>query len=327
MTRRLGREALERVVQPLVAGIYAADPESLSLAATMPRFPELERQQRSLILGLRAQRLQQEPPAGTSGARWSLFVTLAGGMAELVEALGQRLPAGAIRLRSPVASLARTEAGRRWRVLLADGRALEADGVVLATPAHQTAGILAGLDAELASLLKGIPYTSSATVTLAYRREALAHPLDGFGFIVPRSEGRQVLASTFSSVKYPGRAPDGHVLLRAFLGGTLGGTASQLEDEALEQAVREEMAALLGISTAPLLTRVHRHPAALPQYRVGHLNRLAAIEARLRQHPGLTLAGNAYRGVGIANCIHSGEEAVERLLAALTPLQAGKGDA
>ncbi|MBI2879024.1 MAG: protoporphyrinogen oxidase, partial [Candidatus Rokubacteria bacterium] len=313
--RRLGREALERVAQPLVAGIYTADPESLSLAATMPRFLELERRHRSLILGLRAEAARRAGAASASGVRYGLFASLAGGMGELVEALAGRL-ADAVRLKSPVAGLSRSDRPPRWRIYLADGGTLEADGVMLATEAHAAARIAADLDPELARDLAGIPYASSATVTLGYRREAIAHPLDGFGVVVPRSERRPIIACTFSSLKYPGRAPEGHVLLRAFLGGALQEGMLALDDEALAATARAELAALLGITGPPELVRVHRHPAAMPQYRVGHLELVAGIEARLARHPGLALAGSAYRGVGLADTIHSAETAASHLLLA-----------
>jgi protoporphyrinogen/coproporphyrinogen III oxidase len=308
--RRLGREALERVAQPLVGGIYSADPDRLSLAATMPRFLALEREHRSLILGLRRTARAGET-AGASGARWSLFVTLAGGMEELVAALAARLPAGAVRLGSPVGGIVPAPDG--WRVHPRDGAPLHADGVVLAGPAPAMAALVSAVDPGLASQLGGIVYASSATVALAYPRAAVRHPLDGFGFVVPRVEGRAILACTFSSVKYPGRAPDGAVLLRVFVGGALQADLLARADEDLIRLAHDDVATLLGITGDPVLARVWRHPGAMPQYEVGHLDRVAAIESRLEAFPSLALAGAAYRGVGIADCVRSGEAAAERL--------------
>jgi protoporphyrinogen/coproporphyrinogen III oxidase len=324
VTRRLGREALERVAEPLVAGIYTATPERLSLAATMPRFLARKRQHRSLILGLRRSAAAREV-AGASGARWSLFVTLTGGMAELVETLAARLPAGSVRLGCPVVGVDRGGAGERWRVRLGDGTATGADAVVLAGEAHRMAPLVAGFDPELARLLGGIGYASSATVTLAYPRAAIGHPLDGFGFVVPRGEGRAALACTFSSVKYPGRAPEGTVLLRAFLGGARAEDVLAHDDARLVLLAEADLAGLLRITGPPLLARVARHPASMPQYEVGHLDRVASIEARLRSWPGLALAGGAYRGVGIPDCIHSGEDAAERIVAAAPALDSRRG--
>ncbi len=314
VTRRLGREALERVAEPLVAGIYTADPERLSLAATMPRFLALEREHRSLILALRRGTTRREQ-AGASGARWSLFVTLAGGMGELLEALVARLPAEAVRLGCPVVAVLRDADDALWAVRLRDGHRVAADGVILAGQAPRMGELVREADPELARRLGEIPYASSASVSLAYPRAAIRHPLDGFGFVVPRREGRAALACTFSSVKYPGRAPEGFALLRVFLGGALGDAVLEHDDATLIRLAHDDIAALLGIESAPVLTRVSRHPAAMPQYEVGHLDRIGAIEARLAVLPGLAVAGSAYRGVGIADCIRSGEEAADRLLA------------
>jgi oxygen-dependent protoporphyrinogen oxidase len=311
--RRLGREALERVAQPLVAGIYTADPDTLSLAATMPRFLELERRERSVILAMwRATRKAPALANGASGARWSLFVTFADGMEELVQALARRLPPGAVRRGERVTEVTRHGSG--WRVVTGGGAALSADAVVVATEAHQAARMLRYLDPSLAHLLEGIAYASSATVTLGYRRTDIPHALDGFGFVVPQVEGRPIIACTFSSVKYPGRAPAGHELLRVFLGGALNEGVLDAPDDRLVATARGQLGELLGITAEPLLVRVSRYTKAMPQYHVGHLARVEAIEQCLRHHEGLSLAGGAYRGVGIADCVHSAETAVEGLL-------------
>jgi oxygen-dependent protoporphyrinogen oxidase len=313
VSRRLGREALERVAQPLVAGIYTADPDVLSLAATMPRFLEVERKQRSLILGLwRAARKAPAQGQGVSGARWSLFVTFAGGMEEFVRTLVSRLPADSVRLGRRVASVTREGSG--WRLGLGDGTAALADGVIISAESHQAARMLRYTDPGLSHLLEGIAYASSATVTLGWRRADIPHPLDGFGFVVPQVERRPIIACTFSSVKYAGRAPDGFALLRVFAGGALNETVLEGDDDTLIRVARAELAELLGIQAPPLVARVSRYPRAMPQYHVGHLARVEAIEGCLRGHPGLALVGGAYRGVGIADCIHSAEEAAGRLL-------------
>jgi oxygen-dependent protoporphyrinogen oxidase len=316
--RRLGSEAFERVAQPLVAGIYTADPDRLSLAATMPRFLDMERQHRSLILALwKASRRVPHVAKGASGARWSLFVTFRDGMEELVRALAERLPPGSVRLKERATSVAREGPG--WSVALGDGGAIQTDGVIVATEAFQAARLFRCLDPALGHLLETIPYASSATVSLAYRREQIAHRLDGFGFVVPRGEKRPVLACTFSSVKYPGRAPQGFALLRLFLGGALNEGVLQEEDEKLIATSHSEVARLLGVSGPSHLSRVHRHPASMAQYHLGHLDRVTAIERRVVEHPGLALAGSGYRGVGIADCIHSAEDAAVRVLDTTEP--------
>ncbi len=319
VTRRLGREALERVAQPLVGGIYTADPDALSLAATMPRFLEMERKSRSLIWSMwRAQRRMAAAArtagavataAPTSGARWSLFVSIDDGMQSLIDALAQRLPEGVVRLGRATSGVER--AGDAWTIISEDGESLSADAAVLATPAHQSARFVAGLDASLAAELRGIPYASSATVSLAYRDDQIPRALDGFGFVVPLVEARAIVACTYSSIKYPGRAPEGHALVRAFVGGAMQQHLFEQDDAAMAESVRRELRQLLGITSEPLLTRIHRHAQAMPQYRVGHLDRMMRIDAALARHPGLAVAGNAYRGVGIPDCVHSGEMAAE----------------
>ena len=307
--RRLGREALERVAQPLVAGIYTADPDELSLTATMPRFGELERRERSIILGLwRANR--RAPQSGTSGARWSLFVTFQNGMEELVTELASRLPPGSVLLKHRVDGIERHGAG--WRVTGGLGTALEADHLILATESHAASRLTRYIDPALATLLGEIPYASSATVSFGYRRADVPHPLDGFGIVVPRTEGRSMLACTFSSVKYPGRAPEGHALLRCFVGGALNERVLESDDAALAAVARDELRLSLGITAEPVLTRVARWTKAMPQYHVGHGARVEAIEQCAAARPGLHLCGGAYRGVGIADCVRSGEAAAER---------------
>ena len=310
--RRLGREALERIAQPLVAGIYTADPDELSLLATMPRFVELERRERSLIVGLwKASR--KAPAASTSGARWSLFVSLAGGMGELIAALASRLPSDAVRLKHRVGGTERR--GVQWRVTTEEAGAIDADAVIVATETHAASRLLRYVDPPLGTMLEMIPYASSATVSLGYRRADVPHPLDGFGFVVPRAEHRDLLACTFSSVKYPGRAPERHVLIRCFVGGALNAAALERSDDEIVERVRRELGEALGITAAPMLTRVARHPASMPQYAVGHLTTVETIERRLAAIPGLLLAGGGYRGVGIADCVRSGEAAADAAFA------------
>ena len=311
--RRLGREVLERVAQPLIGGIYASDPEALSLAATMPRFPEMERSHGSVILGSRRAQRRRAQAADETGARWSLFVSIDGGMEVLVRRIEEALGPGVARLGETVRELSWNPDARRWRV--DTGHAgLEADAVICTLPAFAAARALTTLDSELAGELGAIPFSSTATVNLAYRRSDIAHPLDGYGFVVPHVERRKIMACTFSSVKYAGRAPEDIALLRCFAGGALQPDMLDQPDEALEAQVREDLEALLGISGTPILCRTTRYPDCMPQYNVGHLDRVERIETRLQQFPTLALAGKSYRGVGIADCIASGEAAAEGMV-------------
>jgi oxygen-dependent protoporphyrinogen oxidase len=233
-------------------------------------------------------------------------------MGQMIDALAARLPDSAVQLKTRVTGIER--AGSGWRVGVGGG-ALDADAVVMTAEAHAAARMLRYVDPQIAMLLGDITYASSATVSLGYRRADVPHALDAFGFVVPRTEGRALLAGTFSSVKYPGRAPEGHALIRCFLGGALDAAMLERDDETLITCAREELRAALGITAAPVLTRLARHPFAMPQYRVGHLARVDTIEHRLRALPGLFLAGGAYRGVGIADCVRSGEAAAEAAIA------------
>jgi len=204
--------------------------------------------------------------------------------------------------------------GSGWRVATDDGASLDADHVIVTAEGHATGRLLRYVDPALATLLGEIAYASSATITLGYHRGDIPHALDGFGFVVPRTEGRAVLACTFSSVKYPGRAPEGGALLRVFLGGAMNEGVLEGDDETLVRVARGELAELLGVQVPPLWTRVGRYPRAMPQYQIEHLVRVEAIEGCVRELPGLALAGGAYRGVGIADCVRSGEDAAARLL-------------
>lgn len=318
--RRLGQEALERAAQPMIGGVYTADPEQLSLRATMPRFLEMERKHRSLILGLinsrkRAERGNTNGAEGSAaGPRYSLFIALDGGLAVLPERLAELLPKGTIRTSTIVERVERND--DRWNVFTLE-ETIEADAICLATPAYATSRLIEGVAPELARALNLIEYASSATVNLVYRREEIPHALDGFGFVVPAVERRTLLACTFSSVKYPGRAPSGTVLLRAFVGGALFPQTYDLGDERMLAGIAHDLKELLGVTAKPRDAVVTRWPRSMPQYNVGHLDRVARIEEESGRYPTLALAGSAYRGVGIPDCVRSGEAAAERLVEAL----------
>lgn len=316
--RRLGREALDRLVQPLVGGIYTADPNELSLKATLPHFHAMERDHGGLIRGgLAEAKLARGADRRDSGARYGLFASLIDGMETLPKALAASLPEGSVRLGTAVRRVTRPEPGSPWVVETLDGPTIEADGVILATEAHASARLLDAHDPDLALNLRSIPYASSAIVTVGFARDDVAHPLDGFGVVVPAIEGRKILAASFTSKKFPGRAPAGTVLMRVFVGGAMQPELYDLDDDAIEALVLDELSGLLGARGTPLLLRVARHPRAMPQYTLGHLDRVESIRRRLARHPRLALAGNAFDGVGIPDVIRSGQEAAEALLRAL----------
>jgi oxygen-dependent protoporphyrinogen oxidase len=307
LRRRLGQEAVDRLGQPLMAGIHSGDPERLSLRATFPRLAELEARYRSLLRGFRATaRAAPGPPAAAIGLG-SAFVSLRDGLSALVEALVATLPPASLRSATSVASVARTGAGFSLR--MADGATEAASAVIVAVPPPHAAVMLADLDRELADLLAAIPFVSTAAVFLGYRREDVGHPLDGHGVLVPWTEGLRTSACTFFSSKFAGRAPEGHVLLRGFLGSARDPGVLASTDAELAQIVREELGPLLGLRGEPVLVRVYRWPGGTPQMEVGHLERMARIEARLAAGPGLLLAGAGLRGAGVPDCIADGRAA------------------
>ncbi len=320
VTRRLGREALDRMAQPMIAGIYGADPMRLSLQATIPRFLDMEREYGSVIRGMWARSRAQAASApaggasptngnGVSGARYGLFVSFQDGMGVLIERLAERLPAGAIRLNTRVERL--TPNAQGWRLHLGSGELLEADAVILALPTYAAAELLRPLDDVLARMLGEIPYAASATVNLAYREQDVPHPLDGFGFVVPSAERLNILGCTFTHRKWAGRAPEGTALLRAFLGEAV---MHGRTDAELVELVRADLRKLLGITCPPRFTITARHPRSMAQYAVGHLERVDAMERRAAELPGIHLAGNGYRGIGIPDCVHLAELAAERVI-------------
>jgi oxygen-dependent protoporphyrinogen oxidase len=284
----------------------------------MPRFKEMEQSKRSVIYAMWSEqkRRARNREVG-SGARWSLFVTLLGGMQEFVDAIADRLPEGGIRQSCPVRTVTYNEPKRRWHVSMPGNEGLDAEGVILATPAFQAGTMLASIASAAAHELKEIPYASTATVSLAYRSEDFPHALDSFGFVVPVVESRKIMACTFSSLKYPGRAPEGYVLLRAFIGGSLQPELFHAAASTMAENVRAELAGLLGVTAEPLFSRIWRHPSSMPQYHVGHEARIQRIEAQLGKFPGLALAGSAYYGVGISDSVRTGQEAAEKIVAQL----------
>jgi oxygen-dependent protoporphyrinogen oxidase len=320
--RRLGREAYQRLVQPLVGGIYTADPERLSLAATLPRFLEMETEYRSLIRAAwqerksHARMKSRAADESASGARYGMFVAPRRGMASFIEALAGTMPRVEVRLNTPVERLDRTAEGR-WRVTFAGmtpGIA-DFDAIVVASSAHVAAELLAAADSGLAEELRAIQYASTAVVCLGYRRSQIEHPLDGFGCVVPAVEKREILAASFASVKFPDRAPADRVLIRVFIGGALQPELLSRDDEELAQAARRELSELIGARGEPEVTAVTRWTRAMPQYHLGHLDRIARIAAAAANLPGLHLVGSAYRGVGIPHCIQGGRQTAERVAA------------
>jgi oxygen-dependent protoporphyrinogen oxidase len=339
--RRLGRQAFERLVQPLAAGIWTADPARLGMAAACPEFLAMEREAGSLWAGerRRAGTRGGRPPGVShgsvaSGARYGQFLTLAGGLGMLPDRIAAALRQRGVRFVTgravalaasrgtapPNARNPDAPAHGPWTVHVAsDGTTaperLTADAVVLAVPSGVAAGLVMPIDANLASDLNAIEYAGSAIISLGFARDDVSHPLDAAGMVVPRTANRRALAVSFSSSKFPGRAPAGCVLVRVFVGGALDPGILALPDEDLIAIAHAEVGVLIGARGRPLVTRVDRWERAMPQYHVGHAARVARITAAVARHAGLGLAGNAYTGVGIPQVIASGRDAARAALA------------
>jgi protoporphyrinogen/coproporphyrinogen III oxidase len=312
VTRRFGREVAERVAEPVIAGLYTADASRLSLRMTMPRFLDLEAQEGSVTRGLRrAARARGSRPFG-HGTGGGGFVALRGGLGRIVSQLAARLPEGSVRTGSRATAVRRSGGG--FTVAVENGDTVAADAVVLACPAYVAARLVRTIDQELSGSLETLRYASCSTVHLVYPRADVGAALSSFGFFVPRTEGLPILACSYVSEKFEGRAPREVVVLRAFLGGA---TRPGILDEADDEIVRAAHGALAGVlrlSARPVLSRVHRHPQAMPQYDVGARDWVASIQARAQRHAGLFFTGSTVGAVGIPDCVRAAESVAERVL-------------
>ena len=316
--RRFGRQALERMMEPLMAGIYAGDAEQMSIRATFPRFVELEQEYGSVLRGMLAAKSASN--TGSRGTvRRTMFVSLKSGLDTLVNALVRRLTAQGVILRygSTVESLrVRSHQLGRWTydIIMRDGSVLSVDSLVLATPAFMTAELLRPLTPIAAGLLDMIPYASTATVALAYPASVIGGPVRGFGFVVPRREQRDLIAATWTSLKWPHRAPPDQLLARCYVGGAGRESILALDDQALVARVKTDLREMCGLAAPTLYVEVNRWIKAMPQYVLGHLDRLEQAEVALSRYGGVVLTGAAYRGVGIPDCIRGGTVAAEKVL-------------
>ncbi len=303
VTRRFGREVLERVAEPIVASLYTARAEELSLRLSLPRFLDMEAHEGSV---LRAMRKAARPRGGHAGGG---FLALTGGLGRFVEELLRRLPEGTVALSAPVDAIVRDPAGGSWRIRRSDGSRLRADTVVLACSASASASMVRDLDPTLASGLSELEYASCATVTLAYPIASIGAALRSNGFFVPRSEGLPILACSYVSRKFDDRGPAHTMVLRAFLGGATNPSVLGNDDARLVSIAHQTLARLLRIGHEPIVSRVHRFPGAMPQYRPGQLRWIERTRARVGGHPGLFVAGSTLGAVGLPDCTQSGEDA------------------
>jgi protoporphyrinogen/coproporphyrinogen III oxidase len=311
--RHYGAEMVDRLADPLLSGVYGGEAASLSVRAVLPRFAEMERNHGSLGRAMLAAR-KKMPPRGSRPAP-PLFTSLKNGMQQLVETLVPRLDPSSLRTNAQVHSI-QPEAGG-WMVSTGSSTGSNSDrfdAVILGVPTHSAAQLLATSGPELSSELAAIAYSSSITVGLGYDRDVRQSLPPGFGFLVPRSEGKQLLAATFVHNKFPHRAPEDRALLRCFFAGSSAEKVWQLTDDAIIAVVRNELQQILGLRAVPLFARVYKWKSAMAQYGVGHLERLDRIDRLRQQLPKLALAGNGYRGIGVPDCVRSGTEAAKQML-------------
>ncbi len=314
--RRLGNEALDKIAGPIMAGIYVADPEKLSLQSTFPQFSAMEQHYGSLIMAMQKAKKKRPPSPNSNQKPKAMFTSLQGGMTELVKTLLKQLT-GDLQLNTQVTALNYQAPGFEVGCNTPNGpQTLPTDAVVLAIPAFTTATLLEAIEPQLAELCKAIRYTSTATVSLGYRRADIVgqHDFDGFGFVIPKSENRKILACTWTSTKFNHRAPDDSVLLRAFVGGDAHGNLINLPDDELISLMKDEVSQTMGVTAEPIVCKIFRWANGNPQYDVGHLDRVSQIETLSEGIQGLYLTGSAFRGIGIPDCVQNAQTTVDKIL-------------
>jgi len=318
--RRLGAEALQKLIAPMASGIFAGDPETMSLVSCFPRIAELEREYGGLFVAMLAlaKKKKQERKEGkissSAAGPGGTLTSFKEGIQFLTDTLAAQLGE---RVRTGVAVASATRSGDNWEVRTTAGETLQADLVISAAPAFAAAGMLEGVDASLVDTLRQILYSTLNVVCCGFKTEGLGHPLDGFGYLVPKEEGRTVLGTLWDSSMFEERAPEGMALLRSMAGGACKPELMELPESELLQRVRDDLQVAMGISQTPCFSRIIRHQQAIPQYTVGHGKRLEAIEGRLSSLPGLLLTGNAFKGVGLNDCVAASQATVDKALALL----------
>ena len=309
--RHFGSEVVDRLADPLLSGVYGGDAASLSVRAVLPKFVEMEENYGSLCRAMLAGRRKMAAMKSAKGyTPKPLFSSLKGGMQEMIDAIVARLNPQSIRTGTVVSALTRNGSG--WELTTERG-AERFDAVIFATPARVASIMLAGIDKQLSADLGGVQYSSSITVTLGYQRDELKMCPPGFGFLVPRSEGTRMLATTFVHTKFPFRAPDNKALVRCFLGGAKDQGVLKMNDEEITALVRKELKQITGLTADPWFVKVYRWDRAMAQYTPGHLERIERIGATLKQMGNLAIAGNFYKGIGVPDCIRTGKEAAQHM--------------
>ncbi|MRR57218.1 MAG: protoporphyrinogen oxidase [Deltaproteobacteria bacterium] len=313
--RRLGKEALQKLISPMVSGIFAGDPETMSLKSCFPRIAELESEYGGLVMAmiLLARKKRRERAEGkvvsSAAGPGGVLTSFRNGIQTLTDVLEERLGHGTV-LTGRETNEIKPGKSVPFTVRTAAGD-LDADLVVVAAPSYAAAGMLRGLDPDLAGILDGIPYASMTVACFGYERERIEHDLNGFGYLIPKGEGMNTLGTLWDSSIFENRAPEGHLLLRSMLGGACFPEYLELPDDDVERRVKEDLKTIMGIKESPSYVRIYRHEKAIPQYTVGHGERLRALAERLKARPGLVLAGNSYRGIGLNDCVAAAERAAD----------------
>jgi len=319
VTRRLGKEALDKIAEPLVAGVHAGDPDTMSIRSSFPKFVELEEQYGSLVKGMIARMATMKKKSASApqgdGPRMTMFVTLKDGLGQLVDKLLEEIKEVELLSKTSVSEMTEREGG--YEVRTDTGRVIDCAAVVVATPAYISAELLRKIDPELSEKLLTIPYASTATISIGFNKKDIKHPMDGFGFVVPGSEKRGIMAASWSSIKWAGRAPDDKVLIRCFVGGAKRGHLVELDDAEMTRLVRDELKAMMGIDAEPVIFKIFRWRKAMPQYTIGHTERVADIKALTEKHPGLYLTGSAYHGIGISDTTREAEATAKKVVGTL----------
>ena len=315
--RRLGAEALDKLIAPMVSGIFAGDPETMSLKSCFPRIQQLEREYGGLLKAMikMAKKKREERKAGkvvaSAAGPGGVLTSFTGGIQELTDRTAAALT-GEVRTGAAVVAIVKKSDG--FELKLADGGSLDADIVVSAAPAHALAGMVEGLDGGMSAILREIPYAPMNVVCFGYERDRIARDLDGFGYLIPKKEGKSILGTLWDSSIFPNRAPAGKVLLRSMMGGATNPGAIALSEEEVKSRVMADLKEIMGITAAPDFVRIFRHEQAIPQYTVGHGRRLAALDERLAAFPGLVFTGNSFYGVGLNDCVNAANQAAAKVL-------------
>jgi len=316
--RRLGAEALDKLIGPMVSGIFAGNPETMSLKSCFPRIHELEQVYGGLLKAMvkMAKQKRAEVKAGKQVASAAgpagVLTSFVDGIQELTDGTVKELK-GNVQTGCAVTGLKAIDGG--WELRLADGSNYDANVVVSAAPAHVLKELILPLDGKLSELLDGIPYAPMNVICFGYEQSKVERDLDGFGYLIPKKEGCEILGTLWDSSIFPSRAPEGHVMLRSMMGGATNPAAVELSDAEVKQRTMAELKKIMGINAEPDFVRIFRHKRAIPQYVVGHAERLAAIDERLKSHAGLVLAGNAFSGIGLNDCVNAANKAGEQVIA------------